>query len=63
MPDLSGMTLAEIGQALEDSGLHLGPLMGVRSGVFYQAYLDGELVEAGDQVKRGSQISILIFPS
>jgi serine/threonine-protein kinase len=62
MPDLSDMTLAEIGQALEDSGLHLGPLMGVRSGVFYQAYLDGELLEAGDQVRRGSQISVLIFP-
>lgn len=62
MPDLSGMTLAQIGQALDDAGLQLGPLVGVRSGVFYQAYLDGELVQAGDQVKRGSQISVLIFP-
>jgi serine/threonine-protein kinase len=63
LPDLGGMTLAEIGQALEDSGLQLGPLMGVRSGVFYQAYLDGELLDAGAQVKRGSQISIIILPS
>ena len=63
LPDLSGMTLAEIGQALEDSGLHLGPLMGVRSGVFYQAYLDGELLDAGAQVKRGSQISVIILPA
>jgi serine/threonine-protein kinase len=63
VPDLSGMNLAEIGQALTDAGLRLGPLMGVRSGVFYEAYLDGELLDAGDQVRRGSQISILIFPA
>jgi serine/threonine-protein kinase len=63
LPDLSGMTLAEIGQALEDSSLHLGPVMGVTSGVFYEAYLDGEQLDEGAQVKRGSQISILIFPA
>ena len=50
LPDLSDMTLAEIGQALEDSSLHLGPVMGVTSGVFYEAYLDGERLFRASQL-------------
>ena len=60
-PDLTGMTLPEIGQALTDAGLRVGNLLGSTQGTFVAASVDGEEVGAGDQVRRNSAVNIIIL--
>jgi eukaryotic-like serine/threonine-protein kinase len=60
-PDLTGMTLPEIGQALTDAGLRVGNLLGSTQGTFVAASIDGEEVGAGDQVRRNSAVNIIIL--
>ena len=60
-PDLTGMTLPEIGQALTDAGLRVGNLLGSTQGTFVAASVDGDEVGAGDQVRRNSAVNIIIL--
>ena len=60
-PDLSGMTLPQIGQALTDAGLRVGNLLGSTQGTFVAASIDGDEVSAGDQVRRNSAVNIIIL--
>jgi eukaryotic-like serine/threonine-protein kinase len=60
-PDLTGMTLPEIGQALTDAGLRVGNLLGSTQGTFVAASIDGDEVAAGDQVRRNSAVNIIIL--
>ena len=60
-PDLTGMTLPQIGQALSDAGLRVGNLLGSTQGTFVAASIDGDEVEAGDQVRRNSAVNIIIL--
>ena len=60
-PDLTGMTLPEIGQALTDAGLRVGNLLGSTQGTFVAASIDGDEVGAGDQVRRNSAVNIIIL--
>jgi serine/threonine-protein kinase len=60
-PDLTGMTLPQIGQALTDAGLRVGNLLGSTQGTFVAASIDGEEVGAGDQVRRNSAVNIIIL--
>ena len=61
VPDLTGRTLAEIGQLLDDAGLQLGAVLGSTQGTFHAASVDGDEVEAGDQVKRGSSVNVIVL--
>ena len=61
VPDMTGMTLPEIGQALTDAGLRVGNLLGSTQGTFVAASVDGEEVAAGDQVRRNSTVNIIIL--
>jgi len=61
MPDLAGRNLAEIGQLLSDAGLQIGGKLGSTQGTFVAASIDGEEVGAGDQVRRGSLVDIIIL--
>ncbi len=60
-PDLTGMTLPQIGQALTDAGLRVGNLLGSTQGTFVAASIDGDEVGAGDQVRRNSAVNIIIL--
>ena len=60
-PDLTGMTLPQIGQALTDAGLRVGNLLGSTQGTFVAASIDGDEVAAGDQVRRNSAVNIIIL--
>jgi serine/threonine-protein kinase len=60
-PDLTGMTLPQIGQALTDAGLRVGNLLGSTQGTFVAASVDGDEVAAGDQVRRNSAVNIIIL--
>ena len=60
-PDLTGMTLPQIGQALSDAGLRVGNLLGSTQGTFVAASIDGDEVSAGDQVRRNSAVNIIIL--
>jgi beta-lactam-binding protein with PASTA domain/serine/threonine protein kinase len=60
-PDLTGMTLPEIGQALTDAGLRVGNLLGSTQGTFVAASVDGDEVSAGEQVRRNSPVNIIIL--
>jgi serine/threonine-protein kinase len=60
-PDLTGMTLPEIGQALTDASLRVGNLLGSTQGTFVAASVDGDEVSAGDQVRRNSPVNIIIL--
>ena len=60
-PDLTGMTLPQIGQALTDAGLRVGNLLGSTQGTFVAASVDGDEVGAGDQVRRNSAVNIIIL--
>jgi serine/threonine-protein kinase len=60
-PDLTGMTLPEIGQALTDAGLRVGNLLGSTQGTFVAASVDGDEVSAGDQVRRNSPVNVIIL--
>lgn len=61
VPDLTGHTLAEIGQLLDDAGLQLGAVLGSTQGTFHAASVDGDEVEAGDLVKRGSSVNVIVL--
>jgi beta-lactam-binding protein with PASTA domain len=60
-PDLTGMTLPAIRQALADAGLQVGALLGSTQGTFVAASVDGEEVAAGDQVLRNSVVNLIIL--
>jgi serine/threonine-protein kinase len=60
-PDLTGMTLPQIGQALTDAGLRVGNLLGSTQGTFVAASVDGDEVSGGDQVRRNSPVNIIIL--
>ena len=60
-PDLTGMTLPQIGQALSDAGLRVGNLLGSTQGTFVAASIDGDEASAGDQVRRNSAVNIIIL--
>ena len=60
-PDLTGMTLPEIGQALTDASLRVGNLLGSTQGTFVAASVDGDEVSAGEQVRRNSPVNIIIL--
>ena len=62
IPDLSGQTLAQIRETLADSGLQAGAVVGSTQGVFYSASVDGDEVEIGEQVRRGSTVDLFVFP-
>jgi len=61
MPDLSGMPLPTVRATLEGAGLVVGPVLGSTTGTFYAASIDGEQVQPGDQVIRGSTVSLIIL--
>jgi beta-lactam-binding protein with PASTA domain/serine/threonine protein kinase len=61
MPDLSGMNLEEIREALADAGLQVGTLLGARTGTFYAASVDGVPYGGGDQLVRGTAVDIIIL--
>lgn len=61
VPDLSGRTLPEIGQLLNESGLQLGAVLGSTQGTFFAASVDGEEVESGGQVVRGSAVNVVVL--
>jgi serine/threonine-protein kinase len=60
-PDLTGMTLPQIGQALTDASLRVGNLLGSTQGTFVAASVDGDEVGAGDEVRRNSAVNIIIL--
>jgi serine/threonine-protein kinase len=60
-PDLTGMTLPQISQALTDAGLRVGNLLGSTQGTFVAASIDGDEVGAGEQVRRNSAVNIIIL--
>ena len=60
-PDLSGMTLPQIGQALTDAGLRVGNVLGSTQGTFVAASIDGDEVSAGDQVRRNSAVNLIVL--
>lgn len=61
VPDLSGRTLPEIGQLLNESGLQLGAVLGSTQGTFFAASVDGEQVESGGQAIRGSAVNVVVL--
>lgn len=61
VPDLTGRTLPEIGQLLNDSGLQLGAVLGSTQGTFHAASVDGEEIEPGTQVRRGSSVNVIVL--
>jgi serine/threonine-protein kinase len=61
LPDLTGMALPQINQALVDAGLNLGALLGSTQGTFVAASVGGEEVDAGEPVRRGSSVDIVIL--
>ena len=60
-PDLSGMTLPQIGQALADAGLRVGNVLGSTQGTFVAASIDGDEVSGGDQVRRNSAVNLIVL--
>ena len=61
MPDLTGQPLPTVRATLERAGLTVGPILGSTTGTFYAASVDGEQVQPGDQVIRGSTVSLIIL--
>ena len=61
MPDLTGMPLATVRATLQSSGLVVGPILGSTTGTFYAASIDGDQVQPGDQVIRGSTVSLIVL--
>jgi serine/threonine-protein kinase len=63
VPDLTGMTLPQIREALTTAGLQVGGILGSTQGTFYAASVDGQQVDAGDTVRRGSSVDLVVLTS
>ncbi|MCC6340473.1 MAG: PASTA domain-containing protein [Acidimicrobiia bacterium] len=61
MPDLAGLTLPEIREALAAAGLEVGGLLGSTQGTFYAASVDGRQVQPNDPVRRGSSVDLIVL--
>ena len=60
-PDLTGMTLPQIGQALTDAGLRVGNLLGSTQGTFVAASVDGEEVAPAIRSAATPPVNIIIL--
>lgn len=61
MPDLSGMNLVQITQALGDAGLFVGTVVGDPGGAFVAAGSGASPIAPGDSVRRGSLVNVVIL--
>jgi len=61
VPDLSGRTLPEIAAFLDEAGLELGAVLGSTQGTFFAASVDGDEVESGSEVRRGSSVNVIVL--
>jgi serine/threonine-protein kinase len=61
MPTVEGLTLAQARDALTKAGLRVGSLLGNTQGTVVEARVGGEIVEAGEQFKRGSTVALALF--
>jgi serine/threonine-protein kinase len=58
LPDLSGLSLSAVTQALQDAGFSIGEIIGLTEGTFAQAKIDGEVVQPGGTYPRGTQVDL-----
>ena len=61
VPRLEGFTLFRARERLRDAGLRVGELLGSTRGIVVDATVDGEPVVAGDRLRRGTPIDLVIF--
>jgi beta-lactam-binding protein with PASTA domain len=61
VPDLTGMTLPQIREALAAAGLEVGGILGSTQGTFYAASVDGTQVDPDAEVRRGSRVDLIIL--
>lgn len=61
VPTVIGLDLNQARDALGKAGLRVGSLLGNSQGVVVEARVGGELVDAGDEVKRGSTVDLALF--
>ena len=61
MPRVEGFTLFRARERLRDAGLRVGRLLGSTRGIVVDANVDGEPVAAGDRLRRGTPVDLVIF--
>jgi len=61
VPNVIGLDLTRARDALGRAGLRVGSLLGNSQGVVVEARVAGDVVEAGDEVKRGSTVDLALF--
>jgi serine/threonine-protein kinase len=61
VPQLEGVTLTRARERLRERGLRVGDLLGSTQGIVVEASVDGEPVVAGDLLRRGTPVDLVLF--